>query len=42
MKEKIMEMENYAQEHNVPIIEKASISFIMKFIKENNNGTLKY
>ena len=31
-----MEMENYAQEHNVPIIEKASISFIMKFIKENN------
>ena len=36
MKEKIMEMENYAQEHNVPIIEKASISFIMKFIKENN------
>ena len=36
MKEKIIEMEHYAQEHNVPIIEKASISFIMKFIKENN------
>ncbi|MBQ6840930.1 MAG: O-methyltransferase [Bacilli bacterium] len=36
MKEKILEMEEYAQEHNVPIIEKKSIAFIMKFIKENN------
>lgn len=36
MKQKIMEMEAYAQEHNVPIIEKKSIAFIMKFIKENN------
>lgn len=36
MKEKIIEMEKYAQEHNVPIIEKDSIAFIMKIIKENN------
>ena len=36
MKEKILEMEEYAQEHNVPIIEKKSIAFIMKFIKDNN------
>lgn len=36
MKEKILEMESYAQENNVPIIEKKSIAFIMKFIKENN------
>lgn len=36
MKQKILEMEEYAQEHNVPIIEKKSIAFIMKLIKENN------
>ncbi|MBE6148976.1 MAG: O-methyltransferase [Firmicutes bacterium] len=36
MKEKILEMEKYAQENNVPIIEKKSIAFIMKFIKDNN------
>ncbi len=36
MKELIIEMENYALEHNVPIIEKESITFIMKFIKANN------
>ena len=36
MKEKILEMENYAQEKNVPIIEKKSIAFIMKYIKEHN------
>ena len=35
MKEKILEMEKYAQENNVPIIEKNSIAFIMKYIKEN-------
>lgn len=29
-------MENYASQHNVPIIEKESIAFIMKFIKANN------
>ena len=33
MREKIIEMEEYAKEHNVPIIEKESIAFIMKFIK---------
>lgn len=36
MKDKILEMEAYAQERNVPIIDKKSIAFIMKFIKENN------
>lgn len=36
MKELIVEMENYAKEKNVPIIEKESIAFIMKYIKNNN------
>ena len=36
MKELIMEMEEYANEHNVPIIEKKSIAFIMKYIKSHN------
>ncbi len=36
MKELIIEMENYAKEKNVPIIEKDSIAFIMKYIKSNN------
>ena len=36
MKEKLIEMENYAIEHNVPIIDKKTIAFIMKYIKENN------
>lgn len=31
-----MEMEEYANEHNVPIIEKKSIAFIMKYIKSHN------
>ena len=36
MKEIILEMESYASEHNVPIIEKESITFIMKYIKANH------
>ena len=36
MKQQILEMEDYAQEKNVPIIEKKSIAFIMKYIKDNN------
>ena len=36
MKQLIVEMEQYAQEHNVPIIQKESIAFLMKFIKANN------
>ena len=36
MRELITEMEEYANEHNVPIIEKESIAFIMKYIKTNN------
>ena len=36
MKELILEMEDYAQKKNVPIIEKKSIAFIMKYIKDNN------
>lgn len=35
MKETILEMEKYAKEHNVPIIEKDSIKFIMKYIVLN-------
>lgn len=36
MKEQILEMENYAKEHNIPIIEKESIAYIMKLIKNSN------
>ena len=36
MKQLIMDMEEYANEHNVPIIEKKSIAFIMKYIKSHN------
>ncbi len=36
MKELIYEMEEYANEHNVPIIEKKSIAFIMKYIKTHD------
>lgn len=36
MKEQIIEMEKYAAENNVPIIEKKSIVYIMKYIKEHN------
>jgi predicted O-methyltransferase YrrM len=35
MKQQLLEMEEYALENNVPIIEKDSIAFIMKFIKTN-------
>lgn len=36
MKKYILEMEAYASEKNVPIIEKESITFIMKYIKSKN------
>lgn len=36
MRQKIADMEVYAEEHNVPIIEKDAIAFIMKFIRLNN------
>ena len=36
MKNLISEMEEYAKEHNVPIIEKESIAFLMKFIKQHD------
>lgn len=36
MKQQILEMEDYASQKNVPIIEKKSIAFIMKYIKEHN------
>ena len=36
MKEFILEMEEYASLKNIPIIEKDSIAFIMKYIKKNN------
>lgn len=35
MKNLILEMEEYAKEHNVPIIEKESIAYLMKFIKQH-------
>ncbi len=35
MKEILMEIEDYAKNHNVPIIAKDSIAFIMKYIKLN-------
>lgn len=34
MKELILEMEEYASLKNIPIIEKDSITFIMKYIKK--------
>ena len=36
MKQFILEMEQYAREKNVPIIEKESIAYMMKYIKANN------
>lgn len=36
MKELVLEMEHYASNNNVPIIELDSIKFIMKYIKLNN------
>lgn len=36
MEENIKQIEKYAQEYNVPIIEKKSIIKIMRFIKDNN------
>lgn len=34
------ELEKYAEEYNVPILEKASLNFIMKYIKDNNVKTI--
>ncbi len=36
MKELIIEMESYAKEKNIPIMEKESIAFLMKYIKMKN------
>lgn len=36
MKQYILEMEQYAKEKNVPIIEKDTIAYIMKYIKAHN------
>ena len=36
MKEIILEMESYAKENNIPIIQKESIVYIMKYIKAHN------
>lgn len=36
MKNLIVEMEEYAKEKNIPIMEKDGIAFLMKFIKANN------
>ena len=36
MGEKLKEIEKYAEENSVPMIEKSSIAFIMKYIQDNN------
>lgn len=36
MRDLIMEMESYAKDHNIPIIQKEGIAFLMKFIKAND------
>ncbi len=36
MKELILEMEKYAKDHNVPIMQNEGIAFLMRFIKANN------
>ncbi len=36
MKEIILEMEKYAKEENIPIMEKDGIAFLMKYIKANH------
>ena len=36
MKSLIIEMEEYAKEKNIPIMEKDGIAFLMKFIKANH------
>jgi predicted O-methyltransferase YrrM len=36
MRQQLLEMEEYALKENVPIIEKQSIAFIMKYIKKNH------
>src|SRR5574344_2419915 len=36
MKENILAMEEYAKENNVPIIQKDSIIYIMRYIKSHN------
>ena len=36
MKQYLLEMEEYALKENVPIIEKKSIAWIMKYIKNND------
>ncbi len=35
MKELILEMEEYAKAHNIPIMQKEGIAFLMKYIKNN-------
>ena len=40
MQDLIVEMEKYAQENNVPIIQKESIVYIMKYIKEHNINSI--
>ncbi len=40
MIEEMKALEKYAEEYNIPIIEKASLRFIQKYIKENNVKTI--
>ena len=36
MKQAILDMESYAKENNIPIMQKEGIAFLMKYIKANN------
>ena len=36
MKQLIMDMEEYAKENNIPIMQKEGIAFLMKYIKNNH------
>jgi len=36
MNKDMKELEKYAEEYNIPIIEKASLNFIIKYIEQNN------
>ncbi|MDD2625249.1 MAG: O-methyltransferase [Tenericutes bacterium] len=40
MIEEMKALEKYAEEYNIPIIEKSSLRFIQKYIKENNVKTI--
>jgi len=40
MEEKIKELEEYAEKYNIPIIQKRSLTYILKYIQKNNIKTI--